>query len=63
MGFVEPYFRTHKKTNLFFRAGLGGAYLTQPFDENLNPQNLSYSTDLSFVLMVGAGVNYRLTNE
>ncbi|SDG54987.1 Lipid A 3-O-deacylase (PagL) [Psychroflexus sediminis] len=62
MGFVEPYFRTHKRTNLFFSAGLGGIYLSKAYDAEQNPQNLSYSTDLSFALMLGAGINYRLTN-
>ncbi len=60
MGFVEPYFRTQKKTNMFFRMGLGGAYLTEPYDEVTNPLNESYSTDLSFALMVGLGLNFRL---
>lgn len=63
MGFVEPYFRTHKRMNFFFRAGLGSAYLSKPFDFENNPQNLSYSTNLSFAIMAGAGINYRLTNE
>ncbi|NRA92732.1 MAG: acyloxyacyl hydrolase, partial [Psychroserpens sp.] len=48
---------------IFARMGLGGAYLTKPFDEVTNPLNLSYSTNLSFAIMVGFGVNYRLTNE
>ncbi len=60
MGFIEPYFRTQKKTNFFFRMGLGGAYLTKPYDELSNPLNESYSTDLSFALMVGLGLNFRL---
>jgi opacity protein-like surface antigen len=63
MGFVEPYFRTHKRLNILFRAGLGGAYLSNPYDEATNPLNLSYSTDLSFAIMVGAGFNYRLTDQ
>lgn len=63
MGFTEPYFRTQKRTNILFRIGLGGAYLTNPFDENDNPQNLSYSTNISFALMVGIGLNYRLTEK
>ena len=56
MGYVEPYFRTQKRTNIFARMGLGGAYLTKPFDEVTNPLNLSYSTNLSFAIMVGFGV-------
>jgi len=63
MGYVEPYFRTQKRANIFFRMGLGGAYLTQPFDAETNPLNESYSTDLSFALMVGLGMNYRLTDK
>jgi opacity protein-like surface antigen len=63
MGYVEPYFRTQKRTNLFVRMGLGGAYLTQPYDEQTNPLNESYSTNLSFALVVGLGVNYRLTDS
>jgi len=62
MGFLEPYFRTQKNTNLFFRAALGAAYLTNPFDAETNPLNESYSTDLSFALMVGLGINFRLTD-
>lgn len=59
MGYIEPYFRTQKKLNIFARMGLGGAYLTRPFDEVDNPLNLSYSTNLSFSIMVGFGLNYR----
>ncbi|WP_296313081.1 acyloxyacyl hydrolase [Winogradskyella sp. UBA3174] len=63
MGYVEPYFRTQKRTNLFLRMGIGAAYLNNPFDEDTNPNNESYSTDLSFALMVGLGINYRLTKK
>lgn len=60
VGYLEPYIRTHNRTNVFFRAGLGGVYLTDPFDEETNPLNLSYSTNFAFFLMIGAGVNYRI---
>jgi len=63
MGYVEPYFLTHKRTNLFLRMDLGGTYLTSPYDEETNPNNLSYSTYVSFALSVGMGVNYRVTDE
>lgn len=62
IGYLEPYMRTHKKTNFFFRAGLGGVYLSKPYDEITNPLNLSYSTDLAFFLMIGVGLNYRLND-
>ncbi|MBS3737841.1 MAG: acyloxyacyl hydrolase [Psychroflexus sp.] len=63
LGYAEPYFRTQKKTNLFFRLGLGGTYLTEPFDEQTNPLNNTYSTHLSLVIMAGIGINYQISNE
>jgi hypothetical protein len=60
MGYIEPYFRTDKTMNLFFRIGLGGAYLSKPFNETTNPLNDLYSTDLSFALMLGIGTTYRI---
>ncbi len=63
LGYAEPYFNTQKRWNYFFRMGLGGAYLTNPYDEVSNPLNESYSTHLSFVLLAGAGVQYRLTDQ
>jgi len=61
MAYVEPYFRTQKRVNLLFRMGLGGAYQTTPFNAVTNPLNETYSTDLSFAIMAGFGINYRLT--
>ncbi len=63
LGYVEPYFRTQKKANLFFRMGLGGTYLSKPFDEDDNPLNETYSTHLSLVIMAGIGLNYQLTDQ
>nr|WP_299343744.1 acyloxyacyl hydrolase [Allomuricauda sp.] len=63
VGYVEPYFYTDKRVNLFARMGLGGAYLTQPFDEEENPLNQSYSTDLAFSLVFGTGINYRVNDQ
>lgn len=63
IAYLEPYFMTDRRINLFFRMGLGGALLTQPYDEETNPLNLSYSTLLSFSIMVGTGLNYRLTDR
>lgn len=63
LGYAEPYFRTQKKINLFFRLGLGGTYLTEPYDELSNPLNNTYSTHLSLVIMAGIGLNYQITDE
>nr|WP_298999698.1 acyloxyacyl hydrolase [uncultured Allomuricauda sp.] len=63
VGYLEPYFFTQKRTNLFVRMGLGGSYLTDPFDEVNNPRNQSYSTRLAFAIVLGAGLNYRITDK
>lgn len=63
VGYLEPYMRTHKRLNYFFRAGLGGVYLTDPYDEETNPLNLSYSTHVAFFLLMGAGVNYQIDDQ
>jgi len=61
MGYIEPYFGTHHRAQLFARMGIGGAYLNKSYDEESNPNNLSYSTYLSVSLLVGLGVNYQIT--
>ena len=63
IGFLEPWMRTHKRTNFFFRAGIGGVYLSDPYDEVTNPLNLSYSTNVAFFLMIGAGINYQINDH
>lgn len=63
VGYVEPYFRTQNRTNIFVRLGLGGAFLSTPFDEVFNPLNESYSTLFSFAIVVGAGINYRINDQ
>jgi hypothetical protein len=63
LGYAEPYFRTSKKVNVFFRLGLGGTYLTKPYDVLTNPLNETYSTNLSLVIMAGTGLNYRINDS
>lgn len=63
LGYIEPHFRTHKRTNIFFRMAIGGAFLTNPYDEVSNPQNLSYSTVFGFPLVFGVGLNYRIDDQ
>jgi len=63
LAYLEPYFLTQKRTNLFVRMGLGGAYLTNPHDEVTNPDNQSYSTTLAFSIVLGAGLNYRINDK
>ena len=58
---VETQFRNGAKKifpSAFF--GTGIVYGSKPYDAETNPNNLSYSTEFSFSLLLGAAVNYRL---
>jgi hypothetical protein len=61
--FVEPYFGVNNRVNFSFRTGLGLAYANRPHDERTNPDNLSYSTRVSFALQVAAGFNFWLSDR
>ena len=61
--FVEPFFGATRKTSFSIRSGFGLAYANKPYDENNNPDNLSYSTRLSFAMLLSANLNYRLNNR
>lgn len=61
--YVEPFFRVSDKTSFSFRSGFGLAYANKPYDEVSNPDNLSYSTRLSFALELGANLNYHFSNS
>lgn len=58
--FVEPFFGFKRKVNLSMRAGFGIAYLSKPYDEITNPDNLSYSTKLGFPLLLSLNLNYQV---
>ncbi len=51
--FVEPELAITSVANLSLRAGMGISYLSNPFDAEKNPLNLTYSTHISFPLMIG----------
>ena len=61
--FLEPFFGATRKTSFSIRSGFGLAYASRPHDKIQNPDNLSYSTRLSFALMLAANLNYRLNNR
>ncbi|WP_224997255.1 acyloxyacyl hydrolase [Cesiribacter sp. SM1] len=58
--YAEPFLSAHKNFSVSFRLGGGVAYLTNPYDEETNPQNLFYSTRFSFPLVANLMANYRL---
>ena len=62
-GFLEPVYGAHRRFSFAVRGGAGLAYGTQPFDSVENPLNQSYSTALSFYLLLGPRVHYRLSPQ
>lgn len=61
--FLEPFFGATRKMSFSIRSGFGLAYASNPYDQIQNPDNLSYSTRLSFALLLAANINYRLNDR
>lgn len=58
--YAEPFLSAHKAFSLSFRLGGGLAYLDNVYDPGTNPENLFYSTAISFPLEANVMANYRL---
>ena len=58
--FAEPYLGFRKRVHSTLRAGMGITYLDQVYDEITNPENLFYSSPISFILTVQLKLNYRI---
>ena len=63
VAYAEPFLSAHKNFSLSFRLGGGVAYLTNPYDPEINPENLFYSTAFSFPLVANLMTNWRLNNN
>jgi hypothetical protein len=61
VAYVEPTFLTQHRLNLSIRMGGGLAYSSHPFDSVTNPFNSAYSLRINFPLMVGVGLQYRVS--
>lgn len=61
--FIEPYFRASRKLNFSMRFGVGPTLLTKLHDELSNPENIFFSSHLSFTSHFNVAVNYRLTDQ
>jgi hypothetical protein len=61
--YVEPFLSYHRKMLFSYRFGLGLVYLNKPYDPVTNPQNLFYSTHLSFTVYLKATVHYRVNDQ
>lgn len=60
--YAEPFLAAQKKFSLSFRLGLGIAYLDNVYHPETNPDNLFYSTKISFPLVANLMANYRLND-
>lgn len=58
--FLEPAYRIGKKIQFRFRGSVGLGYLTNPFNPQTNPANMSYSSQLSGFLRLGIAASYRV---
>lgn len=62
-GFFEPILFSGNRWEFTLRSGIGFTYLTRVFDAEDNPENLFFSSPLSFLVFLQPKVNYRLTEQ
>ncbi len=60
--FVEPYFTYRGPLKFSLRGSIGTTYLTKTFDEETNPENLLFSSHLSFYLALSLNLNYHIND-
>ena len=61
--YIEPYIWPKKRVSISFRFGIGPAWLTTIYDPDTNPDNFFFGSHLSFVAMLNAALNVRLTGR
>jgi hypothetical protein len=61
--YVEPYFTYKGPLKFSLRGSIGATYLTKKFDEETNPENLLFSSHLSFFLALSLNLNYHLSDD
>ena len=61
--YIEPWIRPQKRFSISFRFGIGPAVVTRTYDAETNPDNLFFSTHLSFIAMLNTGLNFRLSDR
>ena len=61
--FAEPYLGFKRKLHTTLRAGMGATYLDQVYDEVTNPENLFYSSPISFILILQLKLNYSINSK
>lgn len=59
--FAEPFLSAHRDFSFSFRLGTGISYMDTPYHPETNPENLFYSTAISFPLLANIMANYQLS--
>ncbi len=58
--YAEPLIRPKKRLFFSMRAGTGVSFLTTVYDEETNPENMFFSSHISFVLLTHGYIHYSL---
>ena len=61
--YIEPYIWPQNKISISIRFGMGPAWVTRVYDAETNPDNFFFSDHLSFIVVLNAAVNYRLSSR
>jgi hypothetical protein len=61
--YAEPFLSAHRRFSISFRFGAGLAYMDNIYHPETNPDNLFYSTAISFPLEISLLGNYRLSER
>ncbi|MBN2174520.1 MAG: acyloxyacyl hydrolase [Bacteroidales bacterium] len=62
-GFAEPFIGAYHRLSFSFRPAFGLSFLNNPYHPEKNPENLCYSTRVSFVLLVNATMYFKITRQ
>lgn len=61
--FAEPYLNYGSDVWMSLRMGVGPSYISKLYDEETNPENLFFSTHLSYIIHLDLMLNFRLTDH
>ena len=61
--FFEPILWSANKLEFTLKSGMGISYLSQVFDEETNPENIFFSSPLSFIIFLQPKLSYRINDQ
>ena len=63
LGYLEPFIKPRGQWRYSLKIGSGLAYMSNPYHEVRNPQNLTYSSQLAFPLFGGLSAYYFINKQ